>query len=405
MSKNTGKKNAAAVNSSADNKLFIIKAAAIAVLAFAIAVAGYLFHEHRTFKEPVVVSKYITEVKKLSDYCDIVKGTVNDANVYIFDSGVEGGCMLIWGGTHPEEPAGIMAAVLMTENLKVNQGKVIIIDRMNTSGSTNSRVGEAYPRFFTYDTDWGTMQWRFGDRQANQLDSWPDPEVYIHYPSGQSLANVDIRNTNRNWPGKKDGLLTERTAYAVMQMIEAEGVDMTLDWHEAELEYSVENTIVTHEKGNEVAAMTSMLLTSQTFDVAVGMEFSPKALHGLSHREIGDHSDAASLLVEVAEPMLDRIRGITDEELLMSGKDRFVIMAGEHNLLYAPIDENGWPIVKRVARHIAVATKLMEVNNMVHPENTILIEGIPSYETLMAEGLGGYYYNPATASASRVYYD
>lgn len=388
-----------------DKKLNLIKSIALCVIAFCMAVAGYLFWEHRNYKEPVVVSEYITEVKKLSDYFDGVKGTVNDCNVYIFDSGVEGGTFLIWGSTHPEEPAGVMAASLMVENLKVTQGKVIIIDRENNSASTNTRVGEAYPRFFTYETDWGTKVWRFGDRHANQLDSWPDPEVYIHYPSGQTLANVDIRNTNRNWPGKANGLLTERTNYAVMQLIEQEGVDMTLDLHEAELEYTVENTIVVHEKGQSVAAMVSMMLTAETFDVPVGMEFSPTALHGLSHREVGDWSDAASYLVEVAEPMLDRIRGITDEELLMSGKDRFVMMAGDRGLLYAPIDENGWPIEKRVARHVAVATKIMEVNNSVNPDQTILIEGIPTYEEIMANGLAPYYHNPETAPAERVYYD
>ena len=388
-----------------DKKLNLIKSAALCVIAFCMAVAGYLFWEHRNYKEPVVVSEYITEVKKLSDYFDGVAGTTNDSNVYIFDSGVEGGTFLIWGSTHPEEPAGVMAASLMVENLKVTQGKVIIIDRENNSASTNTRVGEAYPRFFTYETDWGTKIWRFGDRHANQLDSWPDPEVYIHYPSGQTLANVDIRNTNRNWPGKANGLLTERTNYAVMELIRQEGVDMTLDFHEAELEYSVENTIVVHEKGQAVAAMVSMMLTAETFDVPVGMEFSPVALHGLSHREVGDWSDAASYLVEVAEPMLDRIRGITDEELLMSGKDRFVMMAGDRGLLYAPIDESGWPIEKRVARHIAVATKIMEVNNTVNPDQTILIEGIPTYEEIMANGLAPYYHDPETAPADRVYYD
>ena len=388
-----------------DKKLNLIKSVALCVIAFCMAVAGYLFWEHRNYKEPVVVSEYITEVKKLSDYFDGVKGTTNDSNVYIFDSGVEGGTYLIWGSTHPEEPAGVMAASLLVENLKVTQGKVIIIDRENNSASTNTRVGEAYPRFFTYETDWGTKVWRFGDRHANQLDSWPDPEVYIHYPSGQTLANVDIRNTNRNWPGKANGLLTERTNYAVMQLIKQEGVDMTLDLHEAELEYTVENTIVVHEKGQAVAAMVSMDLTANTFDVPVGMEFSPTALHGLSHREVGDWSDAASYLVEVAEPMLDRIRGITDEELLMSGKDRFVMMAGDRGLLYAPIDESGWPIEKRVARHVAVATKIIEVNNSVNPDQTILIEGIPTYEEIMENGLAPYYHNPETAPAERVYYD
>lgn len=389
-----------------ENKnLNLIKGLSLVVIAVCMAVSGVLFREHRTFKEPVVVSEHVTQVKKLSDYCDAVKGTVNDCNVYLFDSGVEGGTMLVWGSTHPEEPAGVMSAVLLTENLNVTQGKVIVIDRLNTSASTNSRVGEAYPRFFSYDTDWGTKQWRFGDRQANQLDSWPDPEVYTHYPSGQNLANVDIRNANRNWPGKENGLLTERTNYAVMQLIQAENVDITLDLHEAELEYSVENTIVTHEKGNDVAAMSSMILTSQVFDVPIGMEFSPKALHGLSHREIGDYSNAASYLVEVAEPMLDRIRGITDEQLLMSGKDRFVIKAGEHGLLYAPIDESGWPIEKRVARHVQLILTLMEVNNNVHPENTILVEGIPTYQQMIENGLGGYYHDPSAAPAERVFYD
>lgn len=383
-----------------------VKIIALCVVVFCMAVAGYLFREHRTFKEAVVVSEHVTEVKKLSDYSDVIKpGSVNDCNVYIFDSGVPGGNFLIFGGTHPEEPASNLAAQLMTENLKVNQGKVVMIDRINTSASTNSRVGEAYPRFTSIKTDWGVMTRRFGDRAANQLDSWPDPEVYIHYPSKQNLANVDIRNTNRAWPGKADGLLAERTTYAVMRLIEQENIDMTLDFHEAELEYTVENTIVVHEKGQSVAAMVSMMLTSQTFDVPVGMEFSPAALHGLSHREIGDWSNAASYLVEVAEPMLDRIRGITDEQLAMSGKDRFVMMAGDRGLLYAPIDENGWPIDKRVARHVAVATKIIEVNNTIDPSKTILIEGVPSYEEIMLNGIGHYYHNPETAPASRVSYD
>ena len=382
-----------------------IKVLILAVVFCTLGVAGWLFREHRTYKEPMVASEYITEVKKLSDYSDVVKDTVNDCNVYIYDSGVEGGNMFLFGGTHPEEPAPNLASQIFAENLHVTQGKIVVINRANTSASLTSRVGEAYPRFFSVDTEWGEKTWRFGDRAASPLDSWPDPEVYIQYPSGQNLAYVDIRNLNRNWPGKEDGLLTERTAYALMQLIEQEEIDMTLDFHEAELEYPVENTIVTHEKGNEVAAMTSMMLTAQTFDVPIGMEFSPKALHGLSHREIGDHSEATSYLVEVAEPMLDRIRGITDEELLMSGKDRFVMKAGEHKLLYAPIDENGWPIDKRVARHVETARTIMEVNGMMNPDQIITFEGVPTYEEILENGVGAYYHDPSAAPEGSVYYD
>ena len=151
--------------------------------------------------------------------------------------------------------------------------------------------------------------------------------------------------------------------------------------------------------------MTSMMLTSQTFDIPIGMEFSPTALHGLSHREIGDHSDAVSYLAEVAEPMLDRIRGITDEELLMSGRDRFVMKAGEHKLLYAPIDEKGWPADKRIARHVTTVMTLLQVHNMLHPDRAILVEGIPSYAEMIEKGVGAFLHDPSAAPKGRVFYD
>jgi hypothetical protein len=75
-----------------------IKVLILFVVICVVGVSGLLFREHRTFKEPVVVSEYATTVKKLSDYSDVIKGTVNDCNVYIFDSEVEGGTMLMFGG-------------------------------------------------------------------------------------------------------------------------------------------------------------------------------------------------------------------------------------------------------------------------------------------------------------------
>lgn len=381
------------------------KAVILLIAGSCAAVAGFLFREHREYREAVVVSPYITEVKKLSDYSNSLKGTVNDTNVYIFDSGVPGGTVVLIGGTHPEEPVANMSAQVFTENVKPLQGRIIVINRINRSASLGTRMGEAYPRFFHVRTPWGIKRWRYGDRVANPLDSWPDPEVYVHFPSGQNLAYMDVRNANRTWPGRPDGLIVERTCFAAMEMIRKEKADIVMDFHEAELEYAVENTIVVHEKGQSVAAMASMMLTSQTFDVPIGMEFSPKALHGLSHREIGDHSEAASYLVEVAEPMLDRIRGITDEELLMSGKDRFVMKAGEHKLLYAPIDENGWPAEKRTARHVTTLMTILQVHNMLFPDKTVILEGIPSYSEILDRGIGPFFANPEASPEERVFYD
>lgn len=385
-----------------------IRTAKLIILLFAgscAAIAGSLFKEHMEYKEAVVASPFLSEVRKLSDYSDAVKGSVNDANVYIFNGPTPGGTVVLLGGTHPEEPVANLSAQIFTENVHPVQGRVIVINRINTSASMATRMGEAYPRFYHISTPWGVKKWRYGDRLATPLHSWPDPEVYVHYPSGQNLAYMDVRNANRTWPGRPDGLLCERTNYALMELIRKEKADIVMDFHEAELEYAVENTIVVHEKGQSVAAMASMMLTSQTFDVPIGMEFSPKALHGLSHREVGDHSDALSYLVEVAEPMLDRIRGITDEELLMSGKDRFVMKAGEYKLLYSPIDESGWPVEKRTARHVATLMTILQVNNMLAPEKTIILEGIPDYREIMGNGLGAFFQNPDEAPQERVFYD
>lgn len=359
--------------------------------------AGYLFREQRHYEEPVVLGPGVTEVRKLSDYSPVVEGTVNDCNIYVLDSGKPGGNVFLIGGTHPEEPVGNLTASILVENAVMEAGKLYVVIRANNSASLSTRMGEAYPRYYHIETPWGVKKWRMGDRCAKPLDSWPDPEVYIHYPSGQSLAYMDIRNLNRTWPGKKDGLLVERTCYAFMELIRGEEIDMAVDLHGAELEYPVENTIVAHQSAESVAAMTSMILTSQVFPVPIGMEFSPKALHGLFHREIGDHSQAMSLLMEAAEPMLDRIRGVTDERLLMDGKDRFVMKAGEAGLLYAPMDEEGWPMTVRVARHLATFKKELEIFTQLHPDRPMVLEGIPPYGEIVDAGLGGFFHNPADA--------
>lgn len=366
---------------------------------------GYDFYIHRHFKEAIVPSPSLTEVRHLSDYEPSLKGTVNDSNVYIFDSGIPGGTALLLGGTHPEEPAANLTALLLAETVEVEQGRLFVIVRTNRSASTCTRMGEAYPTFYHIDTPWGQKRFRMGDRSTNPLDSWPDPEVYIHYPTRQMLAYMDFRNLNRCWPGRKNSAITERTTWAIMQLVREENVDIVVDLHEAELEYPVINTVVTHEKGESVAAMTSMTLTSTLFRVPLNMEFSPKALRGLSHREIGDYSNAMSLLVETAEPMLDRIRGITDEYLLMTGKDEFVMKAGEHGLLYSPIDENGWPIDVRVGRHSSTFQTMLHFFSMMYPDNQIIISGVPGYEEIITNSLGTYLHDPKEAEEGNVYYD
>ncbi|MBN1224444.1 MAG: succinylglutamate desuccinylase/aspartoacylase family protein [Candidatus Aminicenantes bacterium] len=366
--------------------------------------AGISFFKSRHLKEPVVLGPTVTDIRRLGDYFTGIKGTINDSNVYVCDSKKPGGAMLLMGGTHPEEPAARLAAWLFVENTRLEQGKLFVILSANRSGTTVTRLGGGYPPDYTITTPWGDQKFRMGDRWTNPLDQWPDPEVYIHYPSRQELAYVDIRNLNRTWPGRPNGTLTERTCYALTELIRKEHVDIVIDLHEAELQYPVISTIVAHEKGQDLAAMASMMI-SGTEDFDIGMENSPPSLRGLSHREIGDHTDAISLLLETPEPFLDATRGRTDRALLLEGKDKFVMRAGRHGLLFEKMDEHGWPIDVRVGRHCSSVLQIAELWSDENPDRGILISGVPSYAELIEKGTGFYLHNPQKTDPEKVSYE
>ncbi|UCG28166.1 MAG: succinylglutamate desuccinylase/aspartoacylase family protein [Bacteroidales bacterium] len=383
----------------------IIRKSIISLFGFVIFIfSGIGFYQHRHLKEPVVIDPVTTRLRNLGDYFGGVKGTMNDCNIYILEGKEPGGTMMILGGSHPEEPAGRLAAWIIVENASIRKGRLIIVLSANRSGTTVTRPGGAYPPDYTIPTGWGIQKFRMGDRWSNPLDQWPDPEVYIHYPSGQNLAYVDIRNLNRTWPGRPNGTLTEKTCHAFMNLITEEKVDIVIDLHEAELQYPVINTIVAHDDGLELATLVSMML-SDLEGFNMGTEFSPKNLHGLSHREIGDHSDAISLLFESPEPFLDATRGITSRELLLEGKDEFVVKAGEHGLLFAPIDEKGWPVKIRVGRHTSAILQTMEIWNEYYPDKEILFDNIPRYTELIKNGVGFYLKDPSETGSDQIIYE
>jgi len=378
----------------------VFSLAGVALMLF----AGISFYRIRHLKEPVVLGSGVTQVKNLSDYFKGIKGTINDSYVYILEGEDPGGTVLVIGGTHPEEPASRLAAWIFTENAVLEQGKLLVILSANRSATTVTRLGGAYPPDYTIDTPWGGQKFRMGDRWSNPLDQWPDPEVYIHFPSRQELAYIDIRNLNRTWPGRANGTLTEKTCFAIIQLIKEENVDIAIDLHEAELQYPVISTIVAHQKGQDLAAMASMMISGmEGFDI--GMENSPEALHGLSHREIGDHTEAISLLLEAPEPMLDATRGRTDRALLLEGKDEFIVKAGKHGLLFEKMDENGWPIDKRVGRHCSTILQIIELWSEEHQEKALIIKNVPRYTEIIAKGTGAFLHNPASAPSNRIKYE
>jgi hypothetical protein len=366
--------------------------------------AGLSFYHSRHLREPVVPGPAVARVVTLGDYFAPLKGTINDANVYVLEGKEPGGTVLLLGGTHPEEPAGRLAAWVFAENAALERGRILVVLSANRSATTATRVGGAYPPDFTVPTSWGGQMFRMGDRWSNPLDQWPDPEVYLHYPSRQQLAYVDIRNLNRSFPGRPNGTLTERTCYAICELIRKEEVDIEIDFHEAELQYPVISTIVAHEKGAELAAAASMFISSLE-GFAIGVENSPKALRGLSHREIGDATGAISLLLEAPEPFLDATRGRTDRRLLLTGQDPFVVRAGKRGLLFEKIDEKGWPLDVRVGRHTSTVLQLLEIWSGDHPDRAVVVSGVPRYGEVIEKGTGAFLKDPKTVDPAKLVYE
>ncbi len=382
-----------------NNKRLIQKIVILVIIAVFAVIAAVQFWQLRHYKETIVTSPYLTEVKWFSDYVPSLKGTWLDTPVFIFDSGVEGGTVFINGGPHPYEPASTMAAYLMIENMVVEKGKVIVVPRANYSGSTEGMCGDAYPMYFHVDTEWGQEQFRIGDRYTNPLDQWPDPFTYINYPSGQNLAYQDIRNLNRVYPGRENGTITERAGYAVMEIIRQEGVDISIDMHEAEILYPVTSTYVApakvldREHFLETGEMNYVEPERSSLDIAMMAAMnidqffmkcasSPNTLHGLSHREWADWSDSLTFLMETPEIFIDKITGPRTEALMYEGKDEFLQRVTDKGLTYFPYDmEFGTPMWYRAARQLSGAMEIINWAGMFY-EDLEVICSWPLYEDM-----------------------
>jgi len=355
----------------------------------------------RAYRETVVVSKTLTAQVPLSKYFDGIRGTLMDAPVYVFDSGVPGGSVLILGGAHPYEPASPVMAYVVLENITVTRGRVFVIARANMSAASQGMLGNAYPPFFRVKTPWGEKRYRIGDRETSPLEQWPDPFTFVHYPSTQNLAYQDSRNLNRTFPGRPDGNLTERTSFAISEMIRREKIDLTIDVHEASMGYPVVSTYVCHQRAEELCMMASMMLSAEQFPMKT--ETSPKSLRGLTHREIGDFTDSFAVLMETPEPFIDKFVGPMTEALMLTGRDEFMQIAADRGLLYADYNmKTGATLDYRVGRHLAGAAEVITQMGEFYPAKKVGVTW-PTYADVMKHGIGYFLHDPAKADRSRVF--
>ena len=359
----------------------------IIILAVTI-ITGREFLKHRV-PELIIPGPGVTDVRLLSDWYPELKGGRGDTEVYILKGRNEGASMLVLGGTHGNEPSGLMSAVLLIENAKVSTGTLFVIPRANNSGLSHNDPQEGAPSLYTIKKpDGSSRQFRYGSRATNPLDQWPDPDMYIHASSGQRLSGNETRNLNRGYPGRTNGTFTEKVCYGITQLILKEDITVTIDLHEASPEYPVINAIVAHERAMTLAS--NVVLGLEMIDISIGLEPSPRNLRGLTHRELGDATDTFAILMETANASQGRLRGRTDENLVLNGRDIYYVKAQKLGRLYVPFDETGHPLKERVGRHLAGIEEFIFALSLEYPEYELIIDGIPEYYDLQEKDIGAF---------------
>ena len=351
-------------------------------------ITGREFLEHRV-PEAIIPGPGVAEVKLLSDWYPGLKGSRGDTEVYILRGRESGGSMLVLGGTHSNEPSGYMSAILLIENAQVARGTLYVIPRANNSAFSHNDAQEGAPASFTIQKpDGSSRRFRYGSRATNPLDQWPDPDMYIHASSGQRLSGNETRNLNRGYPGRTNGTFTEKVCYGITQLILEEKITLSIDLHEASPEYPVINAIVSHDRAMLLAS--SVVLGLEMQDIFIGLEPSPVNLRGLTHRELGDATETFAVLMETANASQGRLRGRTDVNLVLTGKDPYYVKAQKLGRLYVPFDDEGHPLEERVGRHLAAIEEFAFAILLEYPEYGMAFEGVPEYYELQEKGIGAF---------------
>lgn len=340
--------------------------------------------------------------------------------------------ILIIGGTHPNEPSPQLTATILLENITVQRGTVYLITELNRSAYSYSQPQEGAVWYYTIPTQNGERVFKYGSRLSNTIDQYPVPDVYTH-SSGQQLSSNEVRNLNRAYPGSVNGTFTERIAYGVTNLINTNDITIEIDLHEASPEYLTNDAGVYHQDTAKVMSQARIVgfkyqdpETSKNKKMKIKLDVSPTNMHGLTHRELGDFTNAYCFLFETSCAAIGRIHGAFTEELVTyyDHNDKFYEYLidldkeleerranGEEgvrdNYLYA----NPVSINERVARHtLSVESVIMGYNKIKTarteytesklPEEQrhtgdqylgeLKVNNIPSYTGIYTNGVGHY---------------
>jgi predicted deacylase len=309
----------------------------------------------------------VTAIKKLSDYLPSLTNTPGDTFIYFLDSKEPGGTAFVAGGTHPNEIAGVMAATVLIEHAKVQKGRLIVIGHANNSAASYPDPARQVPSSYTLKTASGTRHFRYGARLTKPGDQGEnDPIKFRHPSSSEDLEGYEARNLDRAYPGRADGNLTERMAWAILRVLKTESVDIAYDLHESPPDSRLARMIVSHPKSLDIAALA--ILDLDASGVGMKLERSSETFRGLSHREWGDATKAHSFLFETPHPGM--VRNTTGVDVVNDPK---------------------YPLAQRVGLHLSSLLAILDAyNSTVAPAVSVKVQEVPGLPQLTKSGLGPF---------------
>lgn len=264
----------------------------------------------------------------LSSWLPALAGTPGDTPVFVLDGEEPGGTLVVVAGTHENEIAGVFAATALVETARARRGRLVVVPRANNSAVTVRDDERPVPEWITIDTPSGPRRFRFGSRLTNPLHQGaPDP-VEVRLPgAAKALPGNEVRDLDRAYPGSADGPLTQRVAFAIVELLRREEADLAFDLHEASPDSGLAWMLVAHPRALDVAA--AAILDLDAAGLPMRLEVSDEGFRGLSHREWGDATEALAFLVESPSP--NQVKGAHDVD---------------------PVDHADFPLVSRVSAQL-----------------------------------------------------
>ena len=312
----------------------------------------------------------VTRVTTLSEWLPLLEGTPGDTPVFVLEGREPGGTLVVASGTHENELAGVFAATLLVERARVAQGRLVVVPRANNSAVTWRDPEKPAPDEVVLASPSGPRRFRFGARTTNPAHQGaPDPPVFRHAGGGKELPGVEARNLDRAYPGAPAGTLTERVAFAIVELLRREKADLAFDLHEAGPGSRLAWMVVAHPRGIELAA--EAVLDLDAAGLPMKLESSDDAFRGLSHREWGDATGALAFLVETPNPAQEK-----------DAAAKGPVEQAEHP---------AFPLALRAGAHLRTLLAVLHAHAaQAPPERRVRLEEVPGTAELLERGVGSF---------------